>query len=472
MIKNMPRDTLRVMTATLILMCGTATAEEYESWWSDPLATGSEIHSKSIQSCDAHIEKTDTLTLADAVTLALCHNPQTRQSWANVLTQAARLGSARSAYLPDVTGNVSLQRDITSSSNNLNTTINPSLSLSYLLYDFGAREANNDLTQKSLLATDYTHNSTLQNILFSTIQAYYQVYSTGASVTAAKESVVSTKSSADAATFRYKAGAAAIADQLLAETAYAQAVLKLEQARNQREIAKGTLANVLGLSPDIDFTMPASAPDMLRADFSQSVSSMLDAAKKQRPDLAAATAQADASKANIDYQRAQALPTFTLNAQGQMNRVIDGSSFNNDGSAIGISMHVPLFTGFDRDYQIKAAEQQANAQIAQRQTIENNVLLDVWKSYNNYDTAKHTYDMTDTLITSARKSEQVALGRYKAGAGTITDLLSAQAQLADARQQRVAAEYSTMIAKADLLRSLGQLDEQSIAGLSDKKSTP
>ncbi len=454
-------------------MSGPVHAEDdYDGFWGDPLATKEEIKSTPLKGCDANIEKATMLTLADAVRLALCHNPQTRESWANVLTQSARLGSARSAYLPDINGNVSLNRDIANTANSISSTLNPSLSLSYLLYDFGAREANTDVTQKSLLATDYTHNSTLQNVLFSTIRAYYQLYSAGASVAAANESVVSTKSSADAATFRYKAGAAAIADQLLAETAYAQAVLKMEQARNTREIAKGTLANALGLRPDIDFAMPATAPDMLHADFSQTVSSMLDTAKKQRPDLAAAAAQAEAGKANIDYQRAQALPTFTFTAGQQFNRILEGTGINNDGSVVGVTMRVPLFTGFDRDYQIKAAKQQANAQAAARETIENKVLLDVWTSYNNYDTAKHTLSMTDTLITSARKSEQVALGRYKAGAGTITDLLSAQAQLADARQQHVTAEYSTMIAKADLLRALGQLDEQSVSELSDKKSIP
>ncbi|NDE91477.1 MAG: TolC family protein [Alphaproteobacteria bacterium] len=480
---------------SLIASCTNAYADE-PGWWAnpfnDPLATQSDIRSAPVTGCEAAPDKDTILTLANAVQFALCHNPQTRQSWANVMTQAARVGSARSAYLPDVTADVGVFYNIINSTtngvanntlnintntingnmNSTNSSFSPSLSLSYLLYDFGAREANVDLTKASLLAADYTHNATLQTILFSTIQAYYQLYSADALVKAAREAVTSNKTSADAATFRYKTGAAAIADQLLAETAYAQAELTMEQARNQREIARGTLANAMGVAPNSSFNMPSSAPDMLVSKFNQSVTDMLENAKKQRPDLAAAAAQKEVSEANINLQRAQAMPTISVSAQEQFNRVITGSNRNSDGTFLGISMRVPLFTGFDRDYQIKAAQQQANAQDAALHNAENNALLDVWRSYNNYDTAKHTIGMTDALIASARKSEQVALGRYKAGAGTITDLLNAQAQLASARQQHVSAEYSLMIAKADLLRSLGALDQTAIAGLNDPKKVP
>jgi len=80
--------------------------------------------------------------------------------------------------------------------------------------------------------------------------------------------------------------------------------------------------------------------------------------------------------------------------------------------------------------------------------------------------------MTKILLTSAQKSQAVALGRYKAGAGSITDLLNAEAQLASARQQRVQSEYGFMIAKADLLRALGQLEPKAISTLAASGEEP
>lgn len=40
----------------------------------------------------------------DAVDLALCKNPLTREIWANARAQAAQVGVAQAAYLPNLDG--------------------------------------------------------------------------------------------------------------------------------------------------------------------------------------------------------------------------------------------------------------------------------------------------------------------------------------------------------------------------------
>ena len=55
------------------------------------------------------------------------------------------------------------------------------------------------------------------------------------------------------------------------------------------------------------------------------------------------------------------------------------------------------------------------------------------------------------------QSEQVALGRYREGVGSILDLLTAQRSLAQARAQQVNARLSWHIALARLARDIGQL---------------
>ena len=156
-----------------------------------------------------------------------------------------------------------------------------------------------------------------------------------------------------------------------------------------------------------------------------------------------------------------------MDATHSRDFIVGGPGGNSNGSTIGATLHIPFFTGFNNTYQIKAAEEEAAAQSAKREQIENAVLLDVWTSYSNYDTAGHTLDMTKALLESAQKSRDVALGRYKAGAGSITDLLNAEAQLASARQQRISSDYGWMIAKADLLRALGRMEPDIIQHLSE-----
>ena len=61
----------------------------------------------------ANTVTTTTLSLAQAVDTALCHNPQVQSAWAAIKQQAAALGEARAAYLPTASMSASRTRDKT-----------------------------------------------------------------------------------------------------------------------------------------------------------------------------------------------------------------------------------------------------------------------------------------------------------------------------------------------------------------------
>ena len=86
------------------------------------------------------------LTLAEVADASLCNNPQTREVWASARVQAAQLGIAKSAYLPSLTDNISVNNSVlnpaSTTRSNPNLNLSNSLVASYLLYDFGNRNAN------------------------------------------------------------------------------------------------------------------------------------------------------------------------------------------------------------------------------------------------------------------------------------------------------------------------------------------
>ncbi len=86
-----------------------------------------------------------------------------------------------------------------------------------------------------------------------------------------------------------------------------------------------------------------------------------------------------------------------------------------------------------------------------------NVTLDVWTGYYTLDSANQQLKATADLLKTAEDNEQVALGRYKAGVGSIVDVLTAQTALATARQQRITAELGWEVARAQLALALGRL---------------
>jgi outer membrane protein len=86
------------------------------------------------------------------------------------------------------------------------------------------------------------------------------------------------------------------------------------------------------------------------------------------------------------------------------------------------------------------------------------VALDVWKAYQSLTTATQSLKTTVDLVASAEQAERVALGRYKAGVGTVLDLLTAQSALASARLQRIQAALDWFVYRATLAQAVGTLD--------------
>jgi outer membrane protein TolC len=131
-----------------------------------------------------------------------------------------------------------------------------------------------------------------------------------------------------------------------------------------------------------------------------------------------------------------------------------GSSDNFTG---GLTMQVPLFRGFSQIYDIRQAEAQTDSSRARLVALEQQVTLQVWMSYYAFKTAEQQVKTSQDLLESAQQSQEVALGRYKAGVGGILDLLAAQSLLAGARAQNVQARTNWFLALAQLAYDTGSL---------------
>lgn len=406
------------------------------------------------------------LSLWDVVDRALCNNPQTRTAWANARASAAQVGAARSAYLPTLSASGSASRNRADggtrvggavlSGTTLYNAESGSLAAGYLLYDFGARDANLESSLQTLSAANFTQDATLQKVFLSAVQAYYQLFGARAAVEAAAQAERASLESLKAATARYEAGTATPADKLQAQTAHSQAKLNRIQAEGNARNAEGALANAMGLDANrpVSYVAPAlKAPDER---FDRNLDQLINDARRRRPDLAAAEAQVKAAEASALAVRAAGMPSLSLSASAGYTNSSLSDPFHSQ--TIGISVSIPIFTGFNSTYQIRAAQAKVDSQAAQRDSVNLQVALDVWQAYHNLSTGVQAARSSSDLLASATASERVALGRYKAGAGSIIDLVTAQSSLATARQQNIQALYGLSIFKAALALALGRID--------------
>ena len=393
------------------------------------------------------------ISAIEAVDLALCNNPKTREVWANARVQAAQVGVAQGAWLPDLGATLGASR-IKGDQNYYNSR-SAALTLSWLVFDSGARSANLENARQLLSAAASTQDAAVQSLFLSALQSFYTAQAARAAVVSTLEAERAARESFNAAEARYQVGVATPADRLLAQTALSQATLTRIKAEGEARNALGALANVLGFSAGQPLTVvepPTALPD---AGFQRDVSALIAEAEVRRPDLKAAEAQVKAAQATVDLVQAQGRPTISLST-GPSWAEVDRNSIN--GGTIGVTVNVPLFTGFNTTYNVRSAEAAVDARAAQRDTLKNQVALDVWKAYQSLNTATQSLKTTLDLVASAEQSLAVALGRYKAGVGTVLDLLTAQSALASARLQRIQAALDWYVYRATLAQSVGALD--------------
>lgn len=404
------------------------------------------------------IAEADELGLADVVELALCGNPQTREVWANARFQETQLGVSQAAYRPTINGSLGITRSLNDRAGAVSPvdTKSAALTLSYLIYDFGARGATLENSRQLLAAAAATQDNTVQTLFLAAVQAFYQVQAAQAALDSAKEAERSNLESLKAATLRGTVGTASPADRLQAQTAYSQAGLNRIQAEGNLRSAQGSLANVIGRDANRPVRLIATATFELPSDFERDVDALIAVARERRPDLLAAEAQVSAAQANVQAVRTTDMPTIVLGASATNSR----SDVTAPGNAydMSVKLNVPIYSGHAATNRVWAAEAQVETRRAQRDRLQRQVALDVWNAYQNLQTVTQSLRSTADLVNSAEQSERAASARYKAGAGNLLDVLAAQSALASARQQRVQAIYNWNIYRATLAQAMGVLD--------------
>jgi len=403
-----------------------------------------------------------SLTLAKAVDIALCRNPATRSAWASAHLQAAALGTAESAWLPTITAQVGETRDY---GQHVDVTGNPIdkpqntndavLNLSWTLYDFGGRGGRIRSARDLLDAAAATANSTVQQTVFNVVQSFYGVVAGDAAQAAAKTTEDTYAQSVEIARALHAGGVSALGDVLQVETAYDQAVLAYETAAHTAEGSHGTFAVQIGVPADQPLKLEAEPVPAQVPALTARMADLMTQAERQRPDLAAARSQVESAVQDITVARAVGRPSIAI--AGSRNRVDTmGIPLQNYGQ-IGVTVTVPIFTGFSVGYGVRQAQATLEIREANAEQVRLQVTLDVWNGYNALDTANKLLTASATLLKTAQTNQEVALGRYKAGVGTIVDLLTAQAAEAAALQSRISAEQSWEIARAQLVLALGRL---------------
>lgn len=411
------------------------------------------------------LTRANTLTLGDVVDLALRNNPETQLSWANARAAAAAYGGSKALYYPTIDGQIGvshLKSSPTFSNDSVlrpsltQTNYGPTLSVSWLIADLGGRAGTIESARQALIAANWTHNATLQNVVLEVESAYFNYMANKGLVESERLSVKEAETSLESTQQRQHVGLATIADVLQAKTALSQATLTLETTEGDLQTTRGALAAAMGLPANAPYDIDA-APATNVGPATDSVDALIAQAVQSRPDLASAQAEYRQAIGDVRAARGNLFPSIRATGTGGRTYVqtLPGGASN---YTLSVGLAIPVFSGFSRQYAVKQARAEADAALARAAVVKQQVQFQVFSSYYGLQTAARRVITADDLLESAQSSEDAALGRYRAGVGLFVDLLTAQSALASARAQQVQARWVWQTALAQLAHDTGVLD--------------
>ncbi len=399
-----------------------------------------------------------TLSLGECVAIALEHNPRTVESWQAIRAAAARTGRAKADYLPTIGFTagaargeaVELNRDTDFGTQDRYDGV---FGLRWLIFDGGGREARVDAATAEVLAAGFRHNAALQDVALETVESYYNLLAAQSLRQLAEETVRQRDYQVRLAQARHRAGVVSRSDVLRAETEKADAELDLVRASNTIQVAQGRLATAMGVPVSAGFgiaDLPEAHLDRQLGD----IRALLIDATSNRPELSTALAQVRVQEVAVRLAQSRYWPAIAADTSlGWVGRSVlpDQRAWS-----VGAALDLPLFTGFDRTYQVHASQAELDRALAVRRIVLQGVELEVWTAYWQATEARQAIGAAERFVASAEESARVAEGEYRNGTGSIIGLIDAQTQRTAARNRLILARLGWRTAVARLERAVGR----------------
>jgi len=338
------------------------------------------------------------------------------------------------------------------------------LSLGYTIFNGFSREGQSTRASSTAIAAEQTSARTRQSVVFQVESSYLNVLRNEQLVKVNEENLKRDQQQLDRITESNRVGALSIADVYRQQSQVAADELALITAQNDYDKSKADLLDLVGLNVNDDYTIadPTISTQITKEDIDttfakyRSPAELSQRAVAARPDYLSAAEQLTASDAGIRVARSSYFPSIGAFAgygvaSPQLETVTKYRNLN-----WGIQLRWDLFDGFQTNQALQSAiATQRSAQITLVQT-ERNVNVDVKKALLDLEAARKQYEVSQKGLVSAGEDRKIAEERYNLGAGTLLDLMTANASLVNAQANQVNASYNYITAKRNVEYALGE----------------
>jgi outer membrane protein len=238
---------------------------------------------------------------------------------------------------------------------------------------------------------------------------------------------------------------------LASRVALANAKQRQLQMKNIVAVAKAAYNRVLQRPLDT----PVSLSDLPQPTDEYDLHRAIQQAVDGRPEIAQLSAKVRALRSQGAAVRAGYRPQVVVEGGFDYieNRFLDNETFNH----VSVIAEWNFFDAGRKRHKVMQIEQSAEAVLRKRSNAESLIALQVNKAWHDLSTASQQVKVSKGALESATENLRVSRNRYKAGAGTNTEVLDAETLRTTAFSGYYKSLYNTVLAEIRLLRAIGSL---------------
>jgi outer membrane protein len=404
--------------------------------------------------------ETRTLTIQDAVRLALSQSPDLLLAEAQAEGAAEALRESRSLNRPQVVGGTGLAYN-----NGFPLSIEGSAPS---IFQIGLSKAifskkNNNLIREAEEAEKARRlgvESARNELVSKTALVYYELHRARKVMELASERLDAARSRELLTEDLLEAGRVRPVDATQSRTATFSAQQQLLVAREQAFIAEAQIRNLTGLpdtisirtvEPRIDDRMPELREETL-----------CQKALERAPEILQAEATIRAREYHVEAERGEKLPQLDLVGQyalfSRSNNYDEYfNRFTRNNFLVGLSIQWPLFTGSRTGARVAQSRQEVSEARYRLQSVRSDIKLGIQRTLSALRIAQGSLELAHSEQAAAQENYEINEILLEGGRISTKDLEDSQLQLREKELARVDADQVLFQQKVEVLRVTGMI---------------
>ncbi len=411
------------------------------------------------------------LGLKEAISIALNKNTTLLKTTNSLQSSESNVKTAVGNFLPSVGANAGWK--YTKTENDINGFTLKSDSRSYsagigadwTLFDGLSNFAVLSQSKSELEAARYNLDRLKQDIVFQTIALYYDVINTMQLLKFKEEDVKWNQKNLETITERNRLGSVTLADVYAQQVRVGSAELEVIRTQNNLETSKSELLSFLGLdvleSYEFTDTLFTGEIDKIKTELAldyKNLTDLVDKALQNRFDYKSALLNLSSAEDGITIARSGHLPILTNSINYGIGSDKISNIFDNRSFSVGLSLNVPIFSGFAVENRVQLAEVLAENRRIEITELERSIKKSIQKTYLDLQAAEKALKVSEKNVLAAQENLKIESEKYALGAGTLLNVLIANSEFTNAQTNFTNAQFAYLTLSEQLKYYLGVLD--------------